>query len=159
MARTTQLLQIFSLLLLTFILSSRQTQAKPTAVHIGNGDGGGSVDDDGNGDANGNVGGGSSSEESSVETEEDHLLSDLRVSTYLALTRFCQQCSFVIDDLQKPLIRTGSREIEMANSIRDNLVCIYVYVYPFFAGCRRHRYYSPHFISSYEKSVFFISLD
>ena len=50
-------------------------------------------------------------------------LGDARVSAYLAMVTLCQACSFVIEDLERPVQSIDPGNAAILSVIRDSLVC------------------------------------
>ena len=119
MAKMNRLLQIFPLLLSLFIFSSRIALANPAAINGQQGNG-----SNGSGDGNGGIGGNDESNEEIASSGNDELLSDLRVSAYLAVLTLCQVCSFVVENFERPSKSTDADALEILKAIRGSLVRI-----------------------------------
>ena len=95
---------------------------------IGAGTGADTGADTGTGtDADAGAGTGNSIIDNEVGDGSDDIspLGDARVSAYLAMVTLCQACSFVIEDLERPVQSIDPGNAAILSVIRDSLVCFF----------------------------------
>ena len=143
MAKSSQFLQILPVLSFTLvlILSSRLALASPHAINNppnGGEYGGASEARDGD-SVNDNTGfndiqnvghvSNNNNNNNNEDSTTDDLLSDLRVSTHITMIRFCQLCSFIIEDMRRPVVSIDEGAREIADVVYESLVCIHTFLF------------------------------